>query len=169
MATRRPESGPNAAGFAVRRRERTDHRAGSSTDSSCSRRDTVDHRHRRWARNRQKPIRSHVFSLSCRRNWCSNARIGLTAPTGKAAARLQESVREQTASLGLPEELAAMTLHRATRLAAGEFEPFQIQCDQQTSLRRGRRRRDVDGLPHLDGAPARGRSPRCPSAACRRS
>ena len=39
-------------------------------------------------------------------------RVALAAPTGKAAARLQESVREQAAGLGLPPELTAMTLHR---------------------------------------------------------
>ncbi|TQF65802.1 exodeoxyribonuclease V subunit alpha [Rhodococcus spelaei] len=39
-------------------------------------------------------------------------RIGLAAPTGKAAARLQESVREQAPSLGLSTDLSAMTLHR---------------------------------------------------------
>jgi exodeoxyribonuclease V alpha subunit len=39
-------------------------------------------------------------------------RIALAAPTGKAAARLQESVREQAAELGLPVDLTAMTLHR---------------------------------------------------------
>jgi exodeoxyribonuclease V alpha subunit len=39
-------------------------------------------------------------------------RIALAAPTGKAAARLQESVREQAGELGLPVDLTAMTLHR---------------------------------------------------------
>ncbi|NLU82191.1 exodeoxyribonuclease V subunit alpha [Rhodococcus sp. HNM0569] len=39
-------------------------------------------------------------------------RIGLAAPTGKAAARLQEAVDEQSVALGLPDGLAAMTLHR---------------------------------------------------------
>ena len=39
-------------------------------------------------------------------------RVALAAPTGKAAARLQESVREQAGGLGLPAELTAMTLHR---------------------------------------------------------
>ena len=39
-------------------------------------------------------------------------RVALAAPTGKAAARLQESVREQGAVLGLPADLPAMTLHR---------------------------------------------------------
>jgi exodeoxyribonuclease V alpha subunit len=38
-------------------------------------------------------------------------RIALAAPTGKAAARLQEAVRQQAGELGLP-ELSAMTLHR---------------------------------------------------------
>jgi exodeoxyribonuclease V alpha subunit len=38
-------------------------------------------------------------------------RIALAAPTGKAAARLQEVVREQAAGLGLP-DLEATTLHR---------------------------------------------------------
>ena len=38
-------------------------------------------------------------------------RIALAAPTGKAAARLQEAVRGQADELGLP-ELSAMTLHR---------------------------------------------------------
>ncbi|MEV5650741.1 exodeoxyribonuclease V subunit alpha [Nocardia sp. NPDC052254] len=38
-------------------------------------------------------------------------RMALAAPTGKAAARLQESVREQAADLDLP-ELTAATLHR---------------------------------------------------------
>jgi exodeoxyribonuclease V alpha subunit len=39
-------------------------------------------------------------------------RIALAAPTGKAAARLQESVSEQAAAVGLPLDLTASTLHR---------------------------------------------------------
>lgn len=39
-------------------------------------------------------------------------RIGLAAPTGKAAARLEESVNEQVGAVGLQSELSAMTLHR---------------------------------------------------------
>ncbi|MGI8536235.1 MAG: exodeoxyribonuclease V subunit alpha [Mycobacteriales bacterium] len=39
-------------------------------------------------------------------------RVALAAPTGKAAARLQETVREQAGALGLPADLTAMTLHR---------------------------------------------------------
>ncbi|MCA1008223.1 exodeoxyribonuclease V subunit alpha [Rhodococcus hoagii] len=39
-------------------------------------------------------------------------RIGLAAPTGKAAARLEESVTQQVDAVGLESELSAMTLHR---------------------------------------------------------
>ena len=39
-------------------------------------------------------------------------RIALAAPTGKAAARLQESVQEQAPAVGLPLDLTASTLHR---------------------------------------------------------
>ncbi len=39
-------------------------------------------------------------------------RIALAAPTGKAAARLQESVLEQAAAVSLPLDLTAQTLHR---------------------------------------------------------
>ncbi len=39
-------------------------------------------------------------------------RIALAAPTGKAAARLQESVLEQAGRIGLPLDLTASTLHR---------------------------------------------------------
>jgi exodeoxyribonuclease V alpha subunit len=39
-------------------------------------------------------------------------RIALAAPTGKAAARLQESVQEQARAVGLPLDLTASTLHR---------------------------------------------------------
>ncbi|WP_374693924.1 exodeoxyribonuclease V subunit alpha [Gordonia rubripertincta] len=39
-------------------------------------------------------------------------RVALAAPTGRAAAQLEESVRSQSAALGLPEHLTATTLHR---------------------------------------------------------
>lgn len=39
-------------------------------------------------------------------------RVALAAPTGKAAARLQEAVTEQAAELGLPDGLIATTMHR---------------------------------------------------------
>ncbi|MGY0499893.1 AAA family ATPase [Nocardia sp. FBN12] len=51
-------------------------------------------------------------------------RIALAAPTGKAAARLQEAVREQAAVLGLP-ELAASTLHRLLGWQRGRTTRFR--------------------------------------------
>ncbi len=70
-------------------------------------------------------------------------RIALAAPTGKAAARLQESVREQAAELDLP-ELTAATLHRllgwqrggATRFRHHEFNrlPYDVIVVDETSM-----------------------------------
>ncbi|RJO68240.1 exodeoxyribonuclease V subunit alpha [Nocardia panacis] len=70
-------------------------------------------------------------------------RIALAAPTGKAAARLQEAVREQAAALDLP-ELTAATLHRllgwqrgrGTRFRYHEFNrlPFDVIVVDETSM-----------------------------------
>ncbi|MFF0490438.1 exodeoxyribonuclease V subunit alpha [Nocardia sp. NPDC004068] len=70
-------------------------------------------------------------------------RIALAAPTGKAAARLQESVREQAGDLDLP-ELTAATLHRllgwqrggATRFRHHEFNrlPYDVIVVDETSM-----------------------------------
>ncbi|WP_067666413.1 exodeoxyribonuclease V subunit alpha [Nocardia miyunensis] len=70
-------------------------------------------------------------------------RIALAAPTGKAAARLQESVREQAGDLDLP-ELTAATLHRllgwqrggATRFRHNEFNrlPYDVIVVDETSM-----------------------------------
>ncbi|MFD3743599.1 exodeoxyribonuclease V subunit alpha [Nocardia sp. NPDC058633] len=51
-------------------------------------------------------------------------RTALAAPTGKAAARLQEAVREQAAVLGLP-ELTASTLHRLLGWQRGRTTRFR--------------------------------------------
>ncbi|MGC0362262.1 exodeoxyribonuclease V alpha subunit [Rhodococcus sp. 27YEA15] len=51
-------------------------------------------------------------------------RIGLAAPTGKAAARLQESVRGQDGIEGLPTDLSAMTLHRLLGWQRGSSSRF---------------------------------------------
>lgn len=51
-------------------------------------------------------------------------RIALAAPTGKAAARLQEAVRDQAGPLGLP-ELSAATLHRLLGWQRGRSTPFR--------------------------------------------
>ncbi|MCY7365834.1 MAG: exodeoxyribonuclease V subunit alpha [Frankiaceae bacterium] len=71
-------------------------------------------------------------------------RVALAAPTGKAAARLQESVREQAGGLGLPAELTAMTLHRllgwrpdsATRFRhdATNRLPYDVVVVDETSM-----------------------------------
>ena len=71
-------------------------------------------------------------------------RVALAAPTGKAAARLQESVREQAAGLGLPDDLAAMTLHRllgwrpdsSTRFRHGSANrlPYDVVVVDETSM-----------------------------------
>ncbi|WP_040734775.1 AAA family ATPase, partial [Nocardia tenerifensis] len=70
-------------------------------------------------------------------------RIALAAPTGKAAARLQEAVREQADELGLP-DLTAATLHRllgwqrgrATRFKYHEFNrlPYDVIVVDETSM-----------------------------------
>ncbi|MFI9503002.1 exodeoxyribonuclease V subunit alpha [Nocardia sp. NPDC052566] len=73
----------------------------------------------------------------------SPLRIALAAPTGKAAARLQEAVREQAGELGLP-ELTAATLHRllgwqrgrGTRFRYHEFNrlPYDVIVVDETSM-----------------------------------
>jgi len=70
-------------------------------------------------------------------------RIALAAPTGKAAARLQETVREQAKDLGLP-ELTAATLHRllgwqrgrGNRFRHNEFNrlPYDVVVVDETSM-----------------------------------
>ncbi|MBF6440321.1 exodeoxyribonuclease V subunit alpha [Nocardia cyriacigeorgica] len=70
-------------------------------------------------------------------------RVALAAPTGKAAARLQEAVRDQAADLGLP-ELSASTLHRllgwqrgrGTRFRYHEFNrlPYDVIVVDETSM-----------------------------------
>ncbi|GAA4479523.1 exodeoxyribonuclease V subunit alpha [Rhodococcus olei] len=68
-------------------------------------------------------------------------RIGLAAPTGKAAARLQESVRAQDAALGLPDTLTAATLHRllgwghnGPKYHAGNHLPYDVIVVDETSM-----------------------------------
>jgi exodeoxyribonuclease V alpha subunit len=71
-------------------------------------------------------------------------RIGLAAPTGKAAARLQESVGEQSVELSLPPDLSAMTLHRLLgwqpgsksrfKYNAGNRLPYDVVVVDETSM-----------------------------------
>ncbi|MFD9661247.1 exodeoxyribonuclease V subunit alpha [Rhodococcus sp. NPDC059968] len=56
-------------------------------------------------------------------------RIALAAPTGKAAARLQESVSEQSDALGLPSDLTAMTLHRLLGWQRGRGSRFRYNAN----------------------------------------
>ncbi|MFD4292842.1 exodeoxyribonuclease V subunit alpha [Rhodococcus sp. NPDC058532] len=68
-------------------------------------------------------------------------RIGLAAPTGKAAARLQESVHQHRDRLALPESLSASTLHRllgwghrGPRYHAGNHLPHDVIVVDETSM-----------------------------------
>ncbi|MCU1605265.1 MAG: recD [Modestobacter sp.] len=71
-------------------------------------------------------------------------RIALAAPTGKAAARLQESVQEQADAVGLPVDLTASTLHRLLgwrpdsrsrfRHDAGNHLPFDVVVVDESSM-----------------------------------
>ncbi|MDV8058038.1 MULTISPECIES: exodeoxyribonuclease V subunit alpha [unclassified Rhodococcus (in: high G+C Gram-positive bacteria)] len=61
----------------------------------------------------------------------SDLRIGLAAPTGKAAARLQESVSEQAGLLGLPADLKAMTLHRLLGWKPGSKTRFRHDAENR--------------------------------------
>ena len=71
-------------------------------------------------------------------------RIALAAPTGKAAARLQESVRQQAAAVGLPPDLPASTLHRLLgwrpdsrsrfRHGAGNHLPYDVVVVDESSM-----------------------------------
>ncbi|MGY1751507.1 exodeoxyribonuclease V subunit alpha [Blastococcus sp. SYSU D01042] len=71
-------------------------------------------------------------------------RIALAAPTGKAAARLQESVLEQAAAVGLPVDLTASTLHRLLgwrpdsrsrfRHDAGNHLPYDVVVVDESSM-----------------------------------
>jgi exodeoxyribonuclease V alpha subunit len=71
-------------------------------------------------------------------------RVALAAPTGKAAARLQESVQQQAAALGLPMDLTASTLHRLLgwrpdsrsrfRHDAGNHLPYDVVVVDESSM-----------------------------------
>ena len=90
-------------------------------------------------------------------------RIALAAPTGKAAARLEEAVRAAAAGLGPQDrahldDVSASTLHRLLGWTRDQPEPVRPRCQQPPAARRGRGRRDVDGLADPDG-PAAGGGP----------
>ena len=95
-------------------------------------------------------------------------RIALAAPTGKAAARLQESVQQQAAAhrpAGGPDGVDAAP---AAGLAPRQPQPLPPRRRQPPALRRRRRRRVVDGVADADGPAARGGAPGRPAGARRR-
>ena len=94
-------------------------------------------------------------------------RIALAAPTGKAAARLQQAVEEEVARLPEADRdrlagVRAVTLHRLLGCPARHLVPVPPPPRQPAAARRGRGRRDLDGLADDDGA---GCSRRCGPAA----
>ena len=89
--------------------------------------------------------------------------VALAAPTGKAAARLEEAVHEEAAGLDVERRRPRATARRrgvdpppAARLAPGQRQPLPARPPQPTAARRRHRRRDLDGVALADGAPARG-------------
>ena len=100
-------------------------------------------------------------------------RIALAAPTGKAAARLQQAVEAEVAKL--PDADREPAGRRpgghpapAARRPARHVVPVPAPPRQPAAPRRGRRRRDLDGLADDDGPPARGGPARQPADPGRR-
>ena len=130
------------------------------------RRAAVDHRAHRRARHRQDHHRRRAAGAAGRAGGSRRApplRIALTAPTGKAAARLQEAVaaaarRPRRRSTGTGSAtLTASTLHRLLGWRpARQRHPVPARPRQPAAARRGRGRRDVDGVADDDGPAARG-------------
>ena len=97
-------------------------------------------------------------------------RIALAAPTGKAAARLEQSVRGSASRFGEADrarlaDVSAMTVHRLLRQHPRQQHPLPAPPRQPAAPRPRRGRRGVDGVPDDDGAPARGRASRGPAGA----
>ena len=96
-------------------------------------------------------------------------RIALAAPTGKAAARLQQAVEDEVAEAARRRPapgsagVRAVTLHRLLGCAARHVLPVPSPPRQPAPARRGRGRRDLDGLADDDGAAARGGPRRQPA------
>ena len=100
-------------------------------------------------------------------------RIALAAPTGKAAARLEEAVRSSTALLprrgpGAARRAVGHHAAPAARLAAGRAQPVPARPHQPAPGRGGGGRRGVDGVADDDGPAARGAAAVHPAGAGRR-
>ena len=102
-----------------------------------------------------------------RRRLGPELRIALAAPTGKAAARLEEAVHAAPGRLsdGRPRRArraVRLDAAPAARLAARRVEPVPARPRQPPALRRGDRRRELDGVADADGPAARGARARRP-------
>ena len=101
--------------------------------------------------------------------------VALAAPTGKAAARLEEAVHAEARTLDVdavhPRRAAQPRRVDAAppaRLAAGQPQPVPAPPRQPAAARRRDRRRDVDGVAVADGAGGRGGPARGAARAGRR-
>ena len=95
-------------------------------------------------------------------------RVALAAPTGKAAARLQEAVATEAAGLqatraARPRSADRVDAAPAAGLASGVAEPVPPRPRQPAAVRRRGRRRDVDGVADTDVAAAGGACGRTPA------
>ena len=95
--------------------------------------------------------------------------VGLAAPTGKAAARLQEAVHEEATKLAdrradprPPPRPERLNPPPPPRLAPRDRQPLPLPPGPAPPPRRRDRRRDLDGLAVPDGPPPRSRPPRRP-------
>ena len=102
--------------------------------------------------------------------------IALAAPTGKAAARLEEAVRDEAVDLDVGAavrerllELPAFTIHRLLGWRPGERQPVSPRPQPAPAPRRRHRRRNLDGVAVADGAPDRGAANRSAPDPGRRS
>ena len=100
-------------------------------------------------------------------------RIALAAPTGKAAARLQEAVQLEVAELDAADrarlgELAGDDTASAAGQPAGHVVAVSARSRKPVAARRDCRRRDFDGVADNDGAAAGGGAPGRPADPGRR-
>ena len=162
---------PGSAGCSGRRRRRAAHRRGRGGAPA------VRGRGRRPG-HRQDDHRGADRRAAVRAGAGRGARsplIALAAPTGKAAARLQEAVQAQAAALASTRRSApgcsSSRPPRCTGCWAGarEQQPVPPRPRPAAPPRCGDRRRDLDGLAVADGAADRGAARRRPAGAGRRS
>ena len=115
------------------------------------------------ARRRPSPGSSPCSTSRPRRPGRPLPLIALAAPTGKAAARLEEAVHAEAAQLDVAPEIrdaaagaAGVDAPPAARLASGQPQPLPPRPQPAPAPRRRDRRRDLDGVAVADGAAGRG-------------